>query len=68
MALVHENLYQTDEILNVGWKEYIETLSRNLFSTYNITKNIDLELSIEDINVDININKDLKYPSIFNYK
>ncbi len=53
MALIHENLYQTNDLSKIEFSEYISKLKRNLIRCYNIT-NINLNTNIEKIflNVD----------------
>ena len=54
MALIHQRLYQNDNLLGVGVKEYFERLIRNLFNTYNIEEDsIQLILKIEDLQLDV---------------
>jgi len=54
MAIIHQNLYQEDNLLGVSVKEYIEKLSKSLFHSYNIDPDrIDLETQIDEINLDV---------------
>ena len=54
MAIIHQNLYQKDNLLGVSVKEYIEKLSKSLFNSYNIDPHrIDLKTQIEEINLDV---------------
>ena len=54
MALIHQNLYQEDNLTGVKVKDYFIKLIRNLFDSYNIRKNqIELELEVEDLNLDV---------------
>lgn len=54
MALIHQNLYQEDNLTGVDIKDYFEKLTNNLFRSYNIEPDkILLELAIEDVNLDV---------------
>lgn len=54
MALVHEKLYQTLDLRDVNFKEYINNLTSNLFQSYNINSgNIRLDINVEDVSLDI---------------
>ena len=54
MALIHENLYQTDQLDNVNFQEYIENLVHNIKNTFNHQNdNILTEVKAVDANFDI---------------
>lgn len=54
MALIHENLYQTDQLDNVNFQEYIENLVHNIKNTFsNHNDNILTEVKAVDANFDI---------------
>ena len=54
MALIHQNLYQEDNLTGVDVKDYFEKLTRHLFDSYKVSKdNIDLQLDICDIRLDV---------------
>ncbi|MGB3638081.1 MAG: histidine kinase dimerization/phosphoacceptor domain -containing protein [Rivularia sp. (in: cyanobacteria)] len=46
MALIHENLYQTNNLAKIDFSEYIRKLTNNLTRCYNIT-NIKINTNIE---------------------
>ena len=55
MALIHEKLYKSDDLANVDFCEYIRNLGRHLFMSYGINSTaIDLDVSVEDVFLDIN--------------
>lgn len=54
MALVHENLYRTDNFMQVDMKSYIQTLSRSLLNFYSNTIAVDIKIDIQDVFLDIN--------------
>ena len=54
MSLIHQNLYQEDNLTGVDVKDYFEKLTRHLFDSYKVSKdNIDLQLDICDIRLDV---------------
>lgn len=55
MALIHQNLYQDDDLIGVDAKAYIEKLSEGLFHSYNIDNDrIQLHSEIENVKLDVN--------------
>jgi PAS domain S-box-containing protein len=55
MALVHEQLYQTRRFAGINFKDYIQSLTSNLLSSFsNRSQKIEMDISIDD-NVWINI-------------
>ncbi len=56
MALIHQNLYNKENLTEIGIKDYLEKLTEELFLTYNIDGDrIKMELNVEDIDVDVDI-------------
>jgi PAS domain S-box-containing protein len=54
MAIVHEKLYQSPNLKDINFKEYIEDLISGLFYSYGIeSKNIKTEINLEDLKIDI---------------
>jgi two-component system, sensor histidine kinase PdtaS len=54
MALIHQDLYQTDNITAVSAQTYLLKLCKELFDTYNIKKDqVKLEARIEPLNIDV---------------
>ncbi len=54
VALIHQNLYQKENLTGVGVINYLETLTSELFETYNISKEkIKLILKIDEIDLDV---------------
>jgi two-component sensor histidine kinase len=54
MALIHQKLYQRENLTGVSTKDYLDQLIKELFSTYKVdTNKIQLQLDIQDINLDI---------------
>jgi two-component sensor histidine kinase len=54
MALIHQNLYQEDNLTGIDVIDYFQKLTQNLFDSYNINPDrIKLLLDIEEINIDV---------------
>ncbi len=54
MSLIHQNLYQKDNLTGVHVKDYMEKLFANLFDSYNIEPDrISLTTEIDEIDLDI---------------
>ena len=50
MALIHEKLYQSEDLGNINLKDYIQVLVSYLLGSYNINAgSIDLSIHIDDI-------------------
>ena len=50
MALVHEKLYQSEDLARIDFGEYIKSLATDLGSTYGFgLRHIDLKIDVEDI-------------------
>ncbi|MCK4765003.1 MAG: PAS domain S-box protein [Candidatus Aminicenantes bacterium] len=56
MALVHEKLYQSEDLSRINFREYIQSLTRHLFDTYSYMidpQQVHLKTEIADIVLDI---------------
>ena len=54
MAMVHEKLYQSEDLKDINFKEYMENLVSDLFYSYGVKKGaIDLQIGADDIKMDI---------------
>jgi two-component sensor histidine kinase len=54
MALIHQDLYSKDSITGIGVTDYLNRLTNELFTTYNIDSDrIKLETEIQEIELDI---------------
>lgn len=54
MALVHEKLYQTEDLSSVDFKDYIKSIVSEIISLYRIdTGIIRTEINIQDIELDL---------------
>ena len=55
MAIIHERLYQSSDLKNIDFGDYIRTLANDLYKTYVIDQDrIKLQVNVEDIMLDIN--------------
>jgi two-component sensor histidine kinase/ligand-binding sensor domain-containing protein len=48
MALIHEKMYQSKNLVNIDIRNYIDELVRSLIDAYDSNKNIHLHTEIED--------------------
>ena len=54
MALIHQDLYQRDDLTSVNVKDYFIKLTEGLFDSYNIhTDDISLQLDIAELDLDV---------------
>ncbi|MEI7596034.1 MAG: histidine kinase dimerization/phosphoacceptor domain -containing protein [Bacteroidota bacterium] len=53
MALLHEKLYKSKNLAEIGIGEYIEKLSLNLIESYDLTGKILTKIIIDDVKIDI---------------
>jgi PAS domain S-box-containing protein len=54
MARLHDQLYQSKDLANINFHEYIQNLANNLFCSYNINPNsILIKINIPDIFMDV---------------
>ena len=54
MALIHQNLYQEDDLQNIKVKTYFEKLIHRLYQSYQIDRNrIQLTMDVDDVKADI---------------
>lgn len=54
MALIHEKLYQSEDLSRVDFAEYIGNLSKSLFNSYNVNiGNIGLDIAVDNLRLDI---------------
>ncbi|MFH0895049.1 MAG: PAS domain S-box protein [Bacteroidota bacterium] len=53
MALVHEFLYLSDDLANVGFKNFISSLVSNLDQVYRKRNDVKLKITVDDIYLDV---------------
>jgi PAS domain S-box-containing protein len=49
MALIHEKLYQSGNLANIDFSEYITSLVEGLIRSYNVDESITFTIDVEDI-------------------
>ena len=50
MALVHEKLYQSEDMVSVDFADYIQNLANYLFGAYSVgSGNISLKLDVDNV-------------------
>ncbi|MDO8870684.1 MAG: PAS domain S-box protein [Methanobacteriaceae archaeon] len=54
MALIHEQLYQSENLASINFAEYIKNITSQLFNSYSSpASNITLNLDLQDVNLEI---------------
>lgn len=54
MALIHQNLYQHDNLKGINAKDYIGQLLMHLKDSYNVAaSSVDIKTDIDDLNIDL---------------
>ena len=54
MALIHQDLYNKENLMDIGVKQYVEKLTQELFDTYRVDKNrIILQMDVQDMELDV---------------
>ncbi len=53
MALIHQKLYQENNLSGVKAKEYIEDLAEILRQSYSINENVEFAYKIDDLTIDV---------------
>jgi two-component sensor histidine kinase len=51
MAIIHENLYRTEDFSSINFSSYLENLSANLVSSYRINEEVILETKLEEVDL-----------------
>ncbi len=55
MALIHEKLYQTEDLTRINFAQYVRSLTVHLFHTYRVNPNIiKMITEVKDVFLDIN--------------
>lgn len=49
MALIHENLYQAENLSHINFKDYLNYLSKQLLMSYSLNKRVSLKMDCDDI-------------------
>lgn len=51
MAIIHENLYRTEDFSSINFADYLVNLVTNLIASYRIQQVIDLDSDVEEIDL-----------------
>ncbi|MGF7117329.1 histidine kinase dimerization/phosphoacceptor domain -containing protein [Methanobacterium oryzae] len=54
MALIHEKLYQSDNLAEIDFKEYINNFTTDLIRSYGVVSNISLIIKVDKISLGVN--------------
>lgn len=55
MALIHERLYQSDDLKSIDFSDYLQSLANDLFHTYSVDQNlVKLKMDLDRITLDVN--------------
>lgn len=49
MAMIHENLYQSNDLARIEFSDYLRNLTNNLIRSYAINRNIKIKLNVDQI-------------------
>ena len=56
MALIHEHLYQSDNLANINFTKYVQSLATSLFQSYfSTSSHINLQLEIAEVKLEVNV-------------
>jgi two-component sensor histidine kinase len=53
MALVHNQIYRSHDMANIGFDQYVNSLVNELLSTYGVRKHIEVEVNIGSVRIGI---------------
>jgi len=53
MAIMHEKLYQSNDLTNLQFNDYIERLVSDLFFSYNVNKRINAVFDVDDVKLNM---------------
>lgn len=53
MAMIHENLYQSNDLAKIEVSDYIQKLTNNLICSYGVEQNIKIHLNIDKFSLKI---------------
>jgi PAS domain S-box-containing protein len=53
MALIHQKLYQSDNLAEINFKEYIDGISSNIMESYGQKSNIKIDINIENVPINL---------------
>ena len=53
MALIHEKLYQSENLSHINFSEYVASLTNYLSRSYILSQNVTIEIDIKGISLDV---------------
>lgn len=53
MALIHQDLYNKDNLTAVNTREYLSKLTQELAYTFGVSSNIEIQLDVDDMLIDV---------------
>ncbi len=53
MALVHERLYRSDDLASIDFKDYVNTLVKDLFRSYNNSGKVKLNVAVKNVSLGV---------------
>ncbi len=51
MAIIHENLYRTEDFSSIKFDNYLKNLTGNLIASYSVNKRITLDAEMEEVDL-----------------
>ncbi len=51
MAIIHENLYRTEDFSSINFSSYLDNLTKNLVSSYRIDEKIRLDSRLQEVDL-----------------
>jgi len=55
MAIIHEKLYQSDDLANINTRQYITSLMGNLVHSYKTDSKVTIKMDVQDKLLDVNL-------------
>jgi PAS domain S-box-containing protein len=53
MALVHEKLYQSEDLSHINFADYVKSMVRGLFYSYNVEEQVKVLLDVDEVQLNI---------------
>lgn len=53
IALIHEQLYRSEELANINLRTYLQVLVDHLLDSYGVRGSVELSLEVEDLGLDL---------------
>lgn len=57
MAIIHENLYRTNNFSSINFSSYVKELAHNLVASYQFNKNVRISLDFDIHEVELNLDQ-----------